>query len=131
GDLASGQLLPLLVQPTIENINPIAWASSNRAFVEDQLLKHGAILFRNFKVDSLSKFERLAQTLSSGLTSYAERSSPRTKLEGAIYTSTDHPADQYIHLHNEQSYTLNWPMKIWFHCIQPAHKGGRTPIADS
>ena len=22
-------------------------------------------------------------------------------------------------------------MKIWFHCIQPAHKGGRTPIADS
>jgi alpha-ketoglutarate-dependent taurine dioxygenase len=50
---------------------------------------------------------------------------------GAVYTSTDHPADQHILLHNEQSYTLNWPMKIWFHCIRPADEGGRTPIADS
>jgi len=34
-------------------------------------------------------------------------------------------------LHNEQSYTLNWPMKIWFCCQQPAQQGGRTPIAGS
>jgi alpha-ketoglutarate-dependent taurine dioxygenase len=34
-------------------------------------------------------------------------------------------------LHNEQSYTLNWPMKIIFCCLQPARQGGRTPIADS
>jgi alpha-ketoglutarate-dependent taurine dioxygenase len=63
--------------------------------------------------------------------SYGERSSPRHVLSGNIYTSTDHPADQHILLHNEQSYTLNWPMKIWFFCVQPARQGGRTPIADS
>jgi hypothetical protein len=34
-------------------------------------------------------------------------------------------------LHNEQAYTRDWPMKIWFYCMQPAQQGGETPIADS
>ncbi|HEY0367192.1 MAG TPA: TauD/TfdA family dioxygenase, partial [Pyrinomonadaceae bacterium] len=69
--------------------------------------------------------------ISSSMISYGERSSPRHVLKGNIYTSTDHPADQHILLHNEQSYTLNWPMKILFFCLRPAQQGGRTPIADS
>lgn len=34
-------------------------------------------------------------------------------------------------LHNEQSYTLNWPMRISFFCATPALEQGRTPLADS
>jgi alpha-ketoglutarate-dependent taurine dioxygenase len=47
-----------------------------------------------------------------------------------IYTSTEFPADQYIPLHHELAHSHNWPMKIWFFCLQPAEQGGATPIAN-
>jgi len=34
-------------------------------------------------------------------------------------------------LHNENSYSHAWPLRIWFFCHQPAQAGGATPIADS
>jgi len=56
----------------------------------------------------------------------------RTNISGArLFLPTDHPPDQRILLHCEQSYTLEWPMRIWFCCLQPALSGGRTPIAST
>ncbi len=131
GYLQPGQILPLVIQPNVEVLDLISWAGSNRDLIEEQLLKHGAILFRNFKIDSIAKFEQFTRTISPELMEYGERSSPRHRVKGQIYTSTDHPADQPIVLHNEQSYTLKWMMKLWFFCVQPASQGGRTPVADS
>ena len=62
---------------------------------------------------------------------YSYRSTPRTLVNGKIYTSTEYPAEQFIPLHNEMSYARDWAMKIWFYCIKPAAKDGETPIADS
>ncbi|NEQ97775.1 MAG: TauD/TfdA family dioxygenase [Cyanothece sp. SIO2G6] len=118
-------------QPTVSRFDGLEWSQTNRPIIEQQLLKDGAILFRDFQIDSVSKFENLVQSFSSELIRYGEKSSPRTQLSQGVYTSTDHPADQPILLHNEQSYTLNWPMKICFCCLQPAAEMGRTPIADS
>jgi alpha-ketoglutarate-dependent taurine dioxygenase len=99
--------------------------------VEAELMRHGALLFRGFDLQSIPEFERFVRAISPDLMSYGERSSPRSKIGDGVYTSTDHPPDQYILLHNEQSYTLNWPMKLWFFCVKPAEQQGRTPIADS
>ena len=99
--------------------------------MEENLLRHGAILFRGFGIGSAAQFEEVVRSVSPELIEYGERSSPRSKVSGTVYTSTDHPADQPIFLHNEQSYTLNWPMKIWFCCLEPPRQQGRTPIADS
>jgi alpha-ketoglutarate-dependent taurine dioxygenase len=131
GYLTPDATLPLVVQPALDDVDLVSWATQNRDFVEENLLKHGAILFRNFEVDSLEQFESFTKQTSDRLIAYGERSSPRTALTGHVYTSTDHPADQTILLHNEQSYTLEWPSKIWFYCQQPATRAGRTPIADS
>jgi len=131
GYLKPDQTLPLVVEPDHAAVDLVEWVGANPDLVKSQLCKHGALLFRNFSVDSIARFEQFAQAISPDLMEYGERSSPRTSLGGAVYTSTDHPADQYILLHNEQSYTLNWPMKIWFFCIQPAKRQGATPIADS
>jgi alpha-ketoglutarate-dependent taurine dioxygenase/acyl carrier protein len=122
---------PLVFQPELEGVDLIAWASQNRDLLESRLQQYGALLFRDFETRSLTTFEQFAQAVAPSLMAYGERSSPRHVLSGNVYTSTDHPADQHILLHNEQSYTLNWPMKIWFFCVQPAQEGGRTPIADS
>ncbi|HXQ72868.1 MAG TPA: condensation domain-containing protein, partial [Pyrinomonadaceae bacterium] len=123
--------LPVVFQPEVEGVDLINWATQNRETIDSRLRQHGALLFRGFNGHSLTNFEQFTTTIASSLMSYGERSSPRHVLSGNIYTSTDHPADQHILLHNEQSYTLNWPMKIWFFCVRPAHQGGRTPIADS
>jgi alpha-ketoglutarate-dependent taurine dioxygenase len=129
--LGVGQPLPLVMEAGIDDADPPAWGARLREVIGAELRRHGGILFRNLKIDSIGKFEEFVTAISPSLIPYGERSSPRTKLNGHVYTSTDHPADQHILLHNEQSYTLNWPMKIWFFCEQPAQKDGRTPIADS
>jgi len=62
--------------------------------------------------------------------SYNERAAPRVQVDEAVYTSTEYPADQYIPLHHEMSYSHNWPEKIFFYCVEPAQQRGSTPIAD-
>ncbi|MEW6735924.1 MAG: condensation domain-containing protein, partial [Acidobacteriota bacterium] len=131
GYLDSEKRLPLIIRPQINGLDLVSWTAVNKEFIEKELLKHGAILFRGFTITSFARFEQFAKVFSPQLLEYGERSSPRTKLSGQVYTSTTHPADQHILMHNEQSYTLNWPMKLWFYCVQPALTGGKTPIADS
>jgi len=121
---------PLVVEPNVENLNPVSWALSQRAFIESELLKHGGILFRHFDVDSASRFEDFARALDPELLDYFERAAPRREVGKNIYTSTEYPPDQAIPLHHEMSYSHNWPTKIWFYCAQPAESGGATPIAN-
>jgi len=122
--------LPLLVEPAIADLDAAAWARANREEVERDLLEHGAVLFRGFGLDSAERFEEFARAVSPGLLDYGERSSPRSEISQGVYTSTDYPAGEAIHFHNEQSYTRSWPTKLWFYCLEPATKGGATPIAD-
>lgn len=127
---AEGQF-PLVWEPAAEDLNLANWARDNRKSILDKLAKHGALLFRGFDVTSASQFAEFVGAISDELIEYGERSSPRTSIGNGVYTSTDHPPDQPIVLHNEQSYTLNWPMKICFCCLQAAVQNGNTPIADS
>ncbi|MBA3712217.1 MAG: amino acid adenylation domain-containing protein [Pyrinomonadaceae bacterium] len=129
--LHPGQSSPLVIQPDTESINLITWAGSNREFIETELLKHGALLFRGFRLGPDTEFEQFIAAISGELLEYSYRSTPRTQVNGRIYTSTEYPHDQSIPLHNEMSYSSSWPMKIWFSCVKSAEQGGETPIADS
>ncbi|MBO0798839.1 MAG: TauD/TfdA family dioxygenase, partial [Blastocatellia bacterium] len=124
--------LPLVISPTYPGIDLTEWARHNRASIDAWLLKHGAILFRDWRLNSVDEFERFATTVAGGdLMDYSYRSTPRSTVSGKIFTSTEYPADQSIPLHNEMAYSRAWPMKIWFHCMKAAEVGGETPIADS
>ncbi|MET0621445.1 MAG: condensation domain-containing protein [Pyrinomonadaceae bacterium] len=123
--------LPLVVEPTEAGVSLPAWAKGNMEFVEAELLKHGAILFRGFQVTTLGRFEQFVTAISPQLFEYRERSSPRTAVGKQIYTSTDHPPDQWIEMHSEHSYSHQWPLKIWFGCLEPAARGGETPVASN
>jgi len=126
----SHQFLPLVVSPTLEEVNLVVWATQNRDFIETELGKWGGLLFRNFKVSDATQFEEFIKAVSGELLEYRERSSPRSRVRGNIYTSTDFPAEQSIFLHNENSYQHTWPMKIFFFCLESATAGGETPLAD-
>ena len=123
--------LPVVFQPAVRDLDGCAWVREHRQEILEKLAKAGAVLFRGFDIDTVAQFQAFTRSLCPTLIEYGERSSPRTKVDDGVYTSTDHPADQPILLHNEQSYTLHWPMKILFGCLQPSLTGGCTPIADS
>jgi alpha-ketoglutarate-dependent taurine dioxygenase len=128
--LESGGELPVVFEPVDESINLISWIKNNRALVEAELLRHGAILFRNFRVNSAARFEQVIEAVSGELLEYNERTSPRSQVSGNVYTSTDYPPDKRIFPHNEQSYNLTFLLKIFFCCIKAAEQGGETPIGD-
>ncbi len=123
--------LPLVIEPCVADLDPIAWAESQREFIARELDHHGALLLRGFDVRSVERFEQFIRATSTGALPYHERTSPRTQVSGNIYTSTDYPATESIFLHNEQSYNLQFPLKIYFFCLTPATQGGETPIADT
>lgn len=125
------QLLPLVIKPTFDGINLAKWIADNQEFVEAKLLQHGGILFRDFHIKAIPEFEDFIKAVSGESIEYSYRSTPRSKVSGNIYTSTEYPADQLIPLHNEMAYSSSWPMKICFFCIEAAKQGGETPITDS
>ncbi|PMB25858.1 condensation domain-containing protein, partial [Fischerella thermalis CCMEE 5319] len=128
--LLPDKTIPLVIQPVGDNLDLVAWSQNNLGFIEQKLLKHGAILFRDFEINSTSVFENFMRVISPELLEYRERSTPRTDLGGNIYTSTEYPAHEHIALHNEFSYAYTWPLKICFYCAETAVYGGETPIAD-
>jgi alpha-ketoglutarate-dependent taurine dioxygenase len=122
--------LPLVIEPAVHGVDLNTWAASQRELIRTHLLQHGGILFRNFNIRNVADFEQFIHTVSGATLEYNERSSPRSQVSGNIYTSTDHPANQRIFLHNENSYQHTWPMKIFFFCERAAQHNGETPIAD-
>jgi len=128
--LPSGEPFPLVLRPKVEDLNLAAWAQGSRQFIEERLLRHGALLFRGFRVESAAQFEQFAAALAPELLEYRERAAPRVEVGRRVYTSTEYPAEHAIPLHHEMSYSHNWPTKLWFYCEQPAARGGRTPLAD-
>lgn len=128
--LEPGQSLPLVIEPASEDVDLADWTTSNKKTVEHYLLKHGAILFRGFDVDSVSEFERTASAFCPEL--FGEYGDlPREEQGGKIYGSTPYPADETILFHNESSHMHRWPMLIWFYCVKAAAAGGESPIIDS
>ncbi|HXS01746.1 MAG TPA: TauD/TfdA family dioxygenase [Pyrinomonadaceae bacterium] len=123
--------MPLVIEPSSTDLDLVSWASDRRQFIADELSRHGALLLRGFSIRSVQQFEQFIDVTSGGALPYSERSSPRSQVSGNIFTSTDYPASEKIFLHNEQSYNLQFPLKIYFFCLLPAEVGGETPVADT
>lgn len=130
GTLAPDQSLPLVIAPAMYGLDPVCWAAENREVIESHLLGSGAILFRGFDLPMADDFRRFVAAISEEPLEYKERSSPRSTVGDRIYTSTDYPADQTIFPHNEHSYAVTFPLKLYFYCQQPASAGGETPLVD-
>jgi len=128
--------LPVLVTPSVSNdSSETLWKQYEeqiKQISEEYLPSHGGILFRGFQQQGNdASCKSFANLFSDELLSYEFGSTPRTDLGQGVYTATEYPAHQIIPLHNEQAYTLQWPLNIWFHCVKASDVGGETPIADS
>jgi len=92
---------------------------------------HGALLFRGFDVRDAADFQDCVEALGCEPFSYAGGDSPRSRVDGDVYSSTDYPASEEISLHNEMSYLPNWPRRIFFYCGKAADSGGQTSLANN
>lgn len=122
--------LPLVISPLLPQLDLAEWVKNNRQFIEHEMRKHGAVLFRGFRVNSPLEFEQFASALCTDL--FNENGEhPREAVSENIYTPVFYPHDKKLLWHNENSFNDSWPMKIWFFCAQPAEQGGETTIVDS
>lgn len=122
---------PLVVKPTSLGLNLNTWIVENKEKVEKKLNDCGAILFRDFKINTVEKFQELMSDFQNDMLTYNFRSSPRYELTKDVYVSTTYPNDEHINMHSESSYAPAHPNKITFCCITPAQVRGETPIADN
>ena len=128
---STDRVIPLTIEPNVDGYDLVRWAESNRELVGKLLLTHRALLFRNCRITNAALFREVIAATSSGeLLEYRDRSTPRLMVEKGVYTSTEYPSEHSISLHNEGTYWLRWPLKLYFCCVQAADTGGETPIAD-
>lgn len=131
----AGSDLPVLMTPAHAGEDLLSAVQRLRPQIEESLLLAGGVLLRGFSVPAVETFQQFASSFGHPLLKYEFASTPRSAVSAStgagVYTSTEYPAHQSIPLHNEQAYTREWPMKIWFHCVTASPQGGETPIADS
>lgn len=132
--ITSGEL-PLVIEAKDANIPFDAfldWVKKEKAHIEKSLLKYGGVLFRNFPVQNEHDFESVIKTLGLGkFIDYIGGDSPRTKITGGVYTSTEAPPQVKIPLHNELSFVKNFPQHIYFYCQVAPKEKGETILADA
>jgi alpha-ketoglutarate-dependent taurine dioxygenase len=109
--------------------------STDARWLDGQLRTGGALLLRGYDVDTLERFSELVGALSGqGLRQYQGGASPRTAMLGGarpIYSSTDYPPECELPLHNELSYSEDYPSRIYFMCLTEPEDGGETTLGDS
>ncbi|SFA59304.1 Taurine catabolism dioxygenase TauD, TfdA family [Pedobacter suwonensis] len=124
--------LPLILELSdVDSVNFVSYYQANKIEIEKQLTQVGAIKFQNISISSLQDFQNIVNAISDKFLSYVDGNSPRTKLTDNVYTSTEYDKNQKITMHNELSYSAQWPNKLFFSCLIPSETGGETLLADS
>jgi alpha-ketoglutarate-dependent taurine dioxygenase len=121
----------LMIEPKVASMDLAEWAREAKPKLAELLLKHRAILFRNFAVDTPEKFHECVSATSTGpMLEYVDRTTPRPAVGEKLYVSTVYPSEETINMHCEGTYWITWPLKIYFCSLKSAEQGGETPIAD-
>jgi alpha-ketoglutarate-dependent taurine dioxygenase len=127
--LNSDQLLPMLIEPAYEQVELMHWLCNNKSEWQELWLKHGAILFRGFNIDTVEKMEQFSQATIDNIYKDNTEHQP-VNASGSVQVPVDYANDQHLLWHNENTFNQSWPTKAIFACAQPAAEGGETPLVD-
>lgn len=119
-----------LIDTSSTRPNAIEWLEQNRILVEKRLSDKGVVLLRGTDFNTIGDFDAFISALGETL-SYKYRSTPRSEIQGKVYTSTNYPAAETIPLHNENAFSTHYPSKVIFGCHVAPETGGATTLADS
>lgn len=141
GTLAGARAgLPLLIEPgepgtagapTGDPDVLAGFLTEHRAWIEQKLAQHGAILFRGFGVRRPEAFERVARGVAPDLKNNYLGTSPRNGLTPYVFSASELPPYYPIPQHCEMSFTREPPRRLFFCClVAPSGPGGETPLVD-
>ncbi|XRQ05558.1 TauD/TfdA family dioxygenase [Actinomadura welshii] len=121
--------LPLLREARRPGESLLDRLATEAGAVRADLDEHGAVLFRGFA--DWRRLDDVVRAWGAGPLAYREAATPRTEVGDHVYTSTDYPAAEEIHLHHEACYAENWPGYLYFGCVTAAAERGGTTLADA
>ncbi|XP_008228422.1 PREDICTED: clavaminate synthase-like protein At3g21360 [Prunus mume] len=101
---------------------------AQKPYLEAQLRKSGAVLFRGFPVNSASDFNEVVEASGFEEFPYVGGAAPRTNVVGRVFTANESPPDQKIPFHHEMAQVPEYPAKLFFFCEVEPGRGGETPI---
>ena len=107
----------------------VAFVREAQRMLRAELHRDGAVLLRGFAA-SPAGFHDAVQIIAPRLRRYVGGDSPRRAVGDRIYTSTEYPPALAIPLHNELSYSRDYPALIAFYCEVAPAADGETPLAD-
>ena len=118
------------ITPVTQSESLLAFCHSRRDDMVALLKDHGSLLMRGFAEATQNVTEEVVKCFCLDALDYVYGSTPRKRITGKSFTTTEYPAALPIMLHTEMSYARKWPRLLAFQCITPPSTGGETPIAD-
>ncbi len=125
--------LPLVIEPNQPVAADVvaAMLAANRNWVEEQLLAHGALLFRDVGVRDPRGFEAVARAVTTELRNGYLGTSPRDALTDYVFNASELPGFYPIPQHCEMSFVKKPTSRLLFAClVAPTSEGGETPLCD-
>ncbi len=126
--------LPLIAEPFSKQFADIrslnTWIQNEHTFIKNQLKTYGAILFRNFNVNTPTAFEAVAKAINPNLKNDYLGTSPRNKRTEYVFSASELPNFYPIPQHCEMSFMDNPPRRLFFYCAEAPERGGETPLVD-
>lgn len=117
--------------PRFGTVEPAAeWLAQHQAQLKEELLRWGALMIKGLPVFDAAAFAAVRDVIMPRRAGYKEKATPRTDFGEGVFSSTDLPAIQPIRLHNENSYTLDFPGLLLFGCVTAPEAGGATTVGD-
>ncbi len=109
------------------------WIQSNRDRLLNELVQHGAILFRGFPVAGAEDFDAVIRAFGMDSFTYQESLSNAVRVNKTelVFTANEAPPDVSIFLHHEMAQTPIFPSRLFFCCETAAEIGGETPLCRS
>lgn len=122
---------PMVCAPPVRDVEgAIRWLSGKLAAIRAELLRSGCLFVRGLPIATTEDFAAVRDLLMPQPAGYKEKATPRSDFGHGVFSSTDLPAIQPIRLHNENSYTLEFPGMLLFGCLVAPDEGGATTIGD-
>jgi alpha-ketoglutarate-dependent taurine dioxygenase len=107
------------------------WAGEHRDALRAAVAEHGWVRVRGLGLSDAGEAGAVFRALATGLMDEVEAFAPRQAHSPGVYSSTPWPQNQPMCMHNELSYTLEFPSQMMFACLHAPADGGVTAVADS
>jgi hypothetical protein len=131
-----GEPFPLVLRcetPIPDIAAATAWIATHRGELTDKAARHGAVLFRGFRLSTAEDFDAFVAAFGLPNFPYSESLSNAVWVNRTprVFTANEAPPEVPILLHHEMAQTPLYPSRLFFFCEQPAAEGGATPLCRS